>query len=133
MFDFDEFELAYVECLIWSEEPCDLSETVDGAPWDIDMLAPETVQTIKRDCATFRRSLGVMLAIAVGPTRGGHSGAMQAGHDLWLTRAGHGCGFWDGDWDGDWGKRLGDLLTIRAKRLGELDLCQGGDGMLYFS
>lgn len=22
----------------------------------------------------------------------------MAGHDLWLTRNGHGAGFWDGDW-----------------------------------
>ena len=41
--------------------------------------------------------------------------AEQAGHDLWLTRNGHGCGFWDGDWK----EPAATLLTAAAKSLGE--------------
>jgi len=34
----------------------------------------------------------------------------QAGHDFWLTRNGHGAGFWDGDWP-----ETGDALTEASK------------------
>lgn len=36
----------------------------------------------------------------------------QVGHDLWLTAAGHGAGFWDGDWP----EEIGDQLTQLAKK-----------------
>lgn len=50
------------------------------------------------------------------------------GHDLWLTRNGHGAGFWDrglGD--------VGDILTNIAQKMGPKDLYLGDDGQLYFS
>ncbi len=50
------------------------------------------------------------------------------GHDLWLTRNGHGAGFWDGDWG-----TIGDALTTIAGRLGEVDVYQGDDGQLHFA
>jgi hypothetical protein len=48
------------------------------------------------------------------------------GHDLWLTRNGHGAGFWDrglGD--------VGDKLTAIAKRMGSKSLYVGDDGKIY--
>jgi len=55
-------------------------------------------------------------------------GYSQAGHDLWLTRNGHGAGFWDRDLG-----EAGDKLTELSKEMGELTLLQGdGDGKLYF-
>jgi hypothetical protein len=50
----------------------------------------------------------------------------QAGHDLWLTRNGHGAGFWDrglGD--------VGELLAIEAQNMGSISLVSGDDGKLY--
>lgn len=47
----------------------------------------------------------------------------RAGHDFWLTRNGHGAGFWDrglGD--------LGDRLTEAAKVYGEVLVIDCGDG-----
>lgn len=38
------------------------------------------------------------------------------GHDLWLTRQGHGVGFWDRD---ELGKQLGVDLSEACKRAGE--------------
>lgn len=40
----------------------------------------------------------------------------QAGHDFWLTRNGHGCGFWEDEWGT---KAIRDQLTNSAKRFGE--------------
>lgn len=39
----------------------------------------------------------------------------QAGHDFWLTRNGHGAGFWDGDWP-----KYGDMFDRIAKGFGEV-------------
>jgi len=48
----------------------------------------------------------------------------QLGHDLWLTRNGHGCGFWDGDY-GD----IGDMITkIVDSRFSEVTPYVNSDG-----
>ena len=52
----------------------------------------------------------------------------QIGHDLWLTRNGHGAGFWDrglGD--------RGDSLTAICKALGEVCTYVGDDGHLHIT
>jgi hypothetical protein len=53
--------------------------------------------------------------------------ASCGGHDFWLTRNGHGAGFWDGDWP----KEAGDRLTKACEEFGEFDLYIGDDGMIY--
>ena len=50
----------------------------------------------------------------------------QAGIDFWLTRNGHGAGFWDGDYP-----EHGDELTKYAHAAGERDLYVGDDGLIY--
>ena len=50
------------------------------------------------------------------------------GHDFWLTRNGHGAGFWDRGLPGD----LGDILTSIAQKFGELNIEIGDDNRLYF-
>lgn len=62
----------------------------------------------------------------------------QAGHDFWLTRNGHGAGFWDRGLDsqiedeqGDmW--NLGDALTSASKMFGEIHVFQHTDELVYF-
>ncbi len=41
----------------------------------------------------------------------------QIGHDFWLTRNGHGAGFWDGDYDKD----IEDILMKITKKFGEVN------------
>lgn len=41
------------------------------------------------------------------------------GHDFWLTRQGHGVGFWDRDALKVGEPELGDLLTAEAHKVGE--------------
>jgi len=51
-------------------------------------------------------------------------------HDFWLTRNGHGCGFWDGDYP----KEIGDRLTESSDRFGEVNLYVGDeDGAIWLS
>ena len=56
----------------------------------------------------------------------------EFGHDLWLTSAGHGAGFWDGDWDMD-----GDALTklVEKSPLADNEFngpYLGEDSLIYF-
>ena len=52
----------------------------------------------------------------------------RAGHDFWLTRCGHGCGYWDRDeLPGD----LSERLTEAAKLTGGRYLYVGDDDLIY--
>jgi hypothetical protein len=50
-------------------------------------------------------------------------------HDFWLTRNGHGAGFWDGDYE----EELGEKLTAICKKMGSIDLYVGDDNKIYSS
>lgn len=47
-------------------------------------------------------------------------------HDFWLTRNGHGCGYWDGDY----GDKLGDLLTKACESRGRQHVWINENGTL---
>lgn len=102
----DEFTRAYVHCLFFTDDsPFDSEEweamqargeeiPEGNFPADCTFgdLSPEALESIKADCAEFQRVAADLLARAY--QREGY-GAAQAGHDFWLTRNGHGAGFWD--------------------------------------
>lgn len=124
----------YVIAMLWST--MDESDGDGGSPMDenysIHDLAPEFLESSRRDVATFLASVpGELL------TRDNYCGTsscgidQQIGHDLWLTRAGHGCGFWDGDWHSDSHSGLHGPLTLAAKALGGCDPYVGDDGLIY--
>jgi len=50
----------------------------------------------------------------------------QVGHDLWLTRNGHGTGFWDRDLG-----EVGEKLSNIASNMGEKHLFWGEDGKIH--
>jgi len=52
----------------------------------------------------------------------------RAGHDFWLTRNGHGAGFWDGDYE----ESKGNRLTAACEAYGELHVWTDVWGFLYF-
>lgn len=109
---------AYVTCALWSTN--DESDESGGKPLDDNYsdldIAPETMARMEADCRAF------LLANAVDIG----SEFSQAGHDFWLTRNHHGCGFWDGDWPND-----GEALTAAAHACGEVNLYVGDDGKIY--
>lgn len=86
-------------------------------------------------CSQFLSEFDHLIVIAI--EKHGYS-YIQAGHDLWFTRNGHGVGFWDRgldsvitDEDGcDW--ILGDALTSVSKELGESHVFQHDNGLVYF-
>ena len=100
------FLAAYIEAALWSSNDPDTGESLDQMGVE---LAPETRAMMEKDCEEFISEAGHLIPA--------HQ-ADQAGHDFWLTRNGHGCGFWDGDW----GDELGEALTQVCEGYGEVDL-----------
>lgn len=97
-------------------EDCDTS--LDSLGFTIDDLAPEAHSAMWDDVQAFvNSSTEERPEIFEGLTDG------HIGHNLWLTRNGHGAGFWDAGI----GER-GDWLTAMAKPFGESSLYVNGDG-----
>ena len=59
----------------------------------------------------------------------GENGYEQLGHDFWLSRNGHGAGFFDHSYDDDEEKALMDA----APKLGEIYIYINDNGKLSFS
>jgi hypothetical protein len=127
--ELDEFTRAYVEAALWSSN--DESTPQGGEPLDanytVEDIAPETLAKMVEDCRRFQADNAE--DIAAGCVRMLHTctDTEYAGHDFWLTRNGHGCGFWDGDWPDEAGERL----TQAAQRYAQTDLYVGDDGLIY--
>ena len=119
----DKFTAGYIECALWA------SIDDDGEPLDsvysADDLALEAVKQIEADCRDFQEAQSALLAKAAQDTDYSDD---YAGHDFFLTRNGHGAGFWD--------RGLGDIghqLTAACKPYGSQDLYVGDDGKIYCS
>jgi hypothetical protein len=96
-------------------------EPLDGL-YSFDDLAPATIQSFKEDCTDFAQSNTELI----------HSSNMeleQVGHDFWLTRNGHGAGFWDRNL-GVTGDKLSEAATVYGT-YGGCDLYVGDDGLIY--
>lgn len=76
----------YRECMEWAEAP-------DGDSDSILDFYPEARKNAEADCQAFLDKVFARL-----PDFYPENGWEQLGYDFWLTRRGHGCGFWDGDW-----------------------------------
>lgn len=124
----DDFTRAYLECALWSSN--DESTPAGGEPMDANYsvadISDGTLATMLFDCAQFQARHAALLARLDYP-RVDHSQMARAGHDFWLTRNGHGAGFWDGDLSDD----LGDALTAACKAFPEFNLYIGDDGKIY--
>ncbi len=124
----NEFLGAYIEAALWSS--MDESDDNGGEPMDrnygIDDIHPDTLAKMKDDCEKFQTENAALLTDENCLTRYGVSA--QAGHDFWLTRCGHGCGFWETN---DWEKEAGKKLTESAHKFGEVNLYVGDDGMVH--
>lgn len=95
----DAFTQGYIKCLFftWPEDEGDddeESEFVGGitSP-DYSDLAGSALATIMDDCAKFQADNAALLAEAYARDYSEE----RAGHDFWLTRNGHGAGYWDRD------------------------------------
>jgi hypothetical protein len=106
----------YLETALWS------STDDDGTPLDrdhaVDDLSAAVVERAHADLHTFYTGLPEDLQSRYA--------LVDLAHDFWLTRNGHGAGFWDGDYP----ETDGTILTEHAKRFGEINLLVGDDGRI---
>jgi hypothetical protein len=97
---------SYVETALWS------STDDDGNPLDahysVDDIADKALASMSK----------VVAAFAADNAADIDGKWEQAGNDFWLTRNGHGSGFWDGDWP----EPASSRLTAASKAYGPCDL-----------
>lgn len=141
----DTFTKAYLEALLWASSaelgPCDkcgeqraqtdsngLHEQCGGEVsgtdasltdrgFDVEECSASMLQSIVDDCKRFQEANGSLLTDenCLNPAHDGTGTEGRAGHDFYLTRHGHGAGFWDGDWE----KVAGEALTRASKAFSE--------------
>ena len=117
----DEFTSACFEAALWSSTDDD-GTPLDDSKYSDTELAAEAIERFKADCALFQSDNEALLEQASN-----HHSMAHQGHDFWLTRNGHGAGFWDGDYP----KELGEALTKASKVFGECCLYVGDDNKIY--
>lgn len=125
----EAFLEAYITAALWSstyEDADGDTQNMDDGEYD---LAEETRTAMRRDCEEwFRHCQQSDLPPVPEYDDPEYSDDEKSGHDLWLTRNGHGAGYWDRDLG-----ELGDKLTEAAEALGGRDLYVGDDGHIYQS
>lgn len=112
---------AYFECMLWSSVDFETGEPLDESFSESD-LSPEAIVDSTEDCKGFVaenwETISCMFDV-MSPA--------QCGHDFWLTRNGHGAGFWDRGYPVD----VGSKLSESAKVYGEIDPMPRDNGLIY--
>lgn len=125
----DEFTTKYLKAALWSttdEDSGDGSNLL--ASYAVSDFAPAALADAHETCEDFQEATAADLAAAYAiPAHGGYTPAM-AGFDFWLSRNGHGAGFYDRGM-----KALGDKLHAAAKVYSGIDLYVADDGSLHFT
>lgn len=118
--DVDPFTKAYIECALWSSTD-DSGEPLDKN-YDWTHLSDVTLLAMVFDCRCFQEACSKLLCVSQS------SNASEGGHCFWLSRNGHGSGFFDSD---HFANGVRDFLHESAKSFGEVNLYVGDDGKIY--
>lgn len=125
------FFRGYVGAALWSSTDDD-GEPLDSGR-DLDDIAPDTLAQMEEDCRAFYAANLPHIQCDGAPLANDTEGSLSvrkaamAGHDFWLTRCGHGAGFWDGDWP----EPHATALDTEANQYGNVDLYVGDDGLIH--
>ncbi len=111
----------YIATMFWASS--DDVEYLDSL-YDFSDLSEEALTASKKDLEEFVKKAG-SLVDGLDDT--------DIAHDFWLTRNGHGVGFWDRKYSDeiDPEGNLGDRLTEIAKTFKEVHPYVGDDGKIY--
>lgn len=119
-----DFTEAYIEAALWSST-ADNGDPLDNGNYS---LAAETRTAMEREAGEFYDAHAETIENAdCSRGSGEYSQAAQAGHDFWLTRCGHGAGFWDGDWT----EPAATILDNASKAAGNRDLYVNESGEIF--
>lgn len=133
---------SYLETALWSSSDWDdMDDSDNPTPFDdnysVEDFTEEARREAEEDCRAF---LELLDGIEIDEDRTlldcaeELQGYSRIGHDFWLTRNGHGAGFWDGDYEDreaeeDYGDRITDVVKAN---FGEINPWADGNGGVYF-
>ena len=109
----------YLVCVLWS------STDDDGNPLD-DNYGVEDINT--SDVMQHEKQLEDFIEANWDDISEADLDLEQVAHDFWLTRNGHGTGFWDRGLG-----EVGERLSAAAKVYGSSDAYVGDDGKVYLT
>jgi len=118
--ELETFIQAYVEAMFFTDISNPDNEEEFGEK-GIEDFAPSTRERILQDCKAFYTSNHAFIKDHLE----------QAGHDFWLTRNGHGAGFWDRE--EIYGAQEAAMLTHGSKFFPEISPYVGDDGLIYLA
>lgn len=125
----EEFVTGYVVCALWSSTECD-EQGNNCTPlddnYDASDIAESSMAGHREECTDYIAA-NIDLLRQVTDSPHGYTWG-RAGHDLWLTRNGHGAGFWDRGLG-----EAGEKLSEAARLCGGADPYVGDDGKVYLS
>ena len=105
----DVFTLHYIIAALWSTTNPSVDEgddtSLEQSGYTLSDIPRELFESMREDCLDFQESNSEDLKNA--------GDEEQNGHDFWLTREGHGTGFWDRGY-----KQVGAALTSASKAYG---------------
>ena len=114
--ELDLFTRAYVECALWA------CTDDNGNPleenYGIGDIDDDAIKHMQEDCAAFQEAHADDII----------NDLERAGHDFFLTRNGHGVGFWC---KGRWPQEVGERLAKAASAYKTFELYEGDDGRIY--
>ena len=137
----DDMVAGYVTCALWAGQDWSLvndedpDAPVNPVPWD-DNYGPEDLsedawKTIRDMCRDFVTYVEENIGPDALDTWVSYGESWERiGHDFYLTRNGHGAGFWDRWFDGGERETMGNGLADAARTWGESDFYVGDDGKL---
>ena len=110
--DIDIALTHYLVAMLWTES-CDMdgNEHLDKN-YTIDDIHEELKESSRQDLAKFIAENEADLLTWDGQTT---TASEQTGHDFWLTRNSHGCGFWESEW-----RNVGQKLTEATRKFPEV-------------
>ena len=120
------FIAGYLECALWAES-ANTDDSDDRSIGTVAELADETKSVMEQEAGAFFDAHETILTETELIRPKLCAVEEYAGHDFWLTRNGHGCGFWDGDWP----EPTASTLDEASKAAGGRDLYIGDDGLIY--
>lgn len=121
-----DFTNGFLECAMWLGKRYESEEAAERGEGDdlLDVFEPSDIpadimREIESDCTSFYEAHAALWQDEP------YYDDEQAGHDFFLTRNGHGAGFWDR------GIENGDELTAASKPYGSFNLEAFADGPVY--